>query len=885
MNSLRVLVLLCICCVSWVQGELLVGKANGDITSIAVRASIDKTINSVTITISGGPFPDSNTPKWIGVGFGTDRMAGGYAVILDANTDSVEEFVLGYSNAGTKLASSITIKHFSKANGIIDATITRSASSAQEGMFDFSNATDDSVIPIIYAYGYDGEEWDGSYSGHRRQERGALKLTEAKSIEEEAHCFDTEKLSNPIVRENCLEGSDPVFWDVNGAGDTSIQGFATDISTSPGEKIEFKVKTPSTRYRIDIFRLGYYGGKGARLVSSIRPHVPLPQTQPDCIQQEETLLYDCGTWGVSASWRVPPSAISGLYFARPTREDKIPDGVPRNWRTDQSKYLLDPQHAIPGADPYIPPPDAPHAYGGTGRGKLRNALKEPRASHIWFVVRERDMQKHADILVQTSDATWQAYNGYGGYTTYGSFNTPYTHGPDAVLINYSQPIRRAFKASYNRPLITRDYRPVNMPLNSEYPLIRFLEKNGFSVAYSTCVDSARRGQDILKYKLFVSVGHDEYWSRLQRDSVTRARDAGVHMAFLSGNEVYWKIRWENGKSPNTENDAFRTMVVYKDTQSMVNLDPEEWTGTWRDARPINREGARPENELTGTMWAVNAHRMDALKVPAAYKKLRFWRNTSVAKLKNDETYTTFKGILGHEWDEDIDNGHRPAGLIRMSETTVDNVQYIQDHGATFDTGTGTHHLVMYKTKQGSIVFGAGTVQWVWGLDANHDVNDSPRGNKYDIRVEADTSAPDLAIQQATINLLADMGLSCDTLTSNLIWTEPSKDKTPPKSIIVHVYEDQFMVIASAEDKDGVVAGLEVSFNGGQNFHPATKIESDEQEGNASDWIYRWGVTPGDPHYDDVQSYREKIKVVIRAIDDSGNVEKSHGLVYNSRDEF
>eukprot|EP00039_Didymoeca_costata_P012109 m.173226 g.173226 ORF g.173226 m.173226 type:complete len:99 (+) comp15384_c0_seq14:157-453(+) len=83
-----------------------------------------------------------------------------------------------------------------------------------------------------------------------------------------------------------------------------------------------------------------------------------------------------------------------------------------------------------------------------------------------------------------------------------------------------------------------------------------------------------------------------------------------------------------------------------------------------------------------------------------------------------------------------------------------------------------------------------------------------------------------------------MGLSCDTLTSNLIWTEPSKDKTPPKSIIVHVYEDQFMVIASAEDKDGVVAGLEVSFNGGQNFHPATKIESDEQEGNASDWIYR-----------------------------------------------
>ena len=39
--------------------------------------------------------------------------------------------------------------------------------------------------------------------------------------------------------------------------------------------------------------------------------------------------------------------------------------------------------------------------------------------------------------------------------------------------------------------------------------------------------------------------------------------------------------------------------------------------------------------------------------------------------------TLLKGILGHEWDEDIDNGYRPAGLIRMSETTVHNVQYIQ----------------------------------------------------------------------------------------------------------------------------------------------------------------------------------------------------------------
>lgn len=43
------------------------------------------------------------------------------------------------------------------------------------------------------------------------------------------------------------------------------------------------------------------------------------------------------------------------------------------------------------------------------------------------------------------------------------------------------------------------------------------------------------------------------------------------------------------------------MVVYKETQSTRKLDPmhDTWTGTWRDARPINPEGPQPENALTG----------------------------------------------------------------------------------------------------------------------------------------------------------------------------------------------------------------------------------------------------------------------------------------------
>ena len=67
---------------------------------------------------------------------------------------------------------------------------------------------------------------------------------------------------NAIVSENALAGNLPSEWDVSGVGDPTIQGFATDISVNRGSTISFKIKTDA-RYHIDIYRLGYYGGRGA----------------------------------------------------------------------------------------------------------------------------------------------------------------------------------------------------------------------------------------------------------------------------------------------------------------------------------------------------------------------------------------------------------------------------------------------------------------------------------------------------------------------------------------------------------------------------------------------------------------------------------------------
>ena len=80
--------------------------------------------------------------------------------------------------------------------------------------------------------------------------------------------------------------------------------------------------------------------------------------------------------------------------------------------------------------------------------------------------------------------------------------------------------------------------------NAEYPMVRWLERNGYDVSYFTDVDSDRNGAEILEHEAFLSVGHDEYWSAGQRANVEAARDAGVDLAFFSGNEIYWKTRWE-----------------------------------------------------------------------------------------------------------------------------------------------------------------------------------------------------------------------------------------------------------------------------------------------------------------------------------------------------
>ena len=73
---------------------------------------------------------------------------------------------------------------------------------------------------------------------------------------------------NPIACENQLPGTPQSVWD-DGTDDQTILGYATQTSVNVGSPIDFKVNTDAHAYTIDIYRLGYYQGNGARKITSV----------------------------------------------------------------------------------------------------------------------------------------------------------------------------------------------------------------------------------------------------------------------------------------------------------------------------------------------------------------------------------------------------------------------------------------------------------------------------------------------------------------------------------------------------------------------------------------------------------------------------------------
>ena len=458
--------------------------------------------------------------------------------------------------------------------------------------------------------------------------------------------------SNPTRLENQRRGSPD--WEITAPADhREIEGYASATSVNRGEAIELLVSTVDPGYVVDVFRMGWYGGEGARRVAGpiVRPGIRQPTPAPE----PTTGLVEC-------RWREP------YRMATADADGPWPSGV----------YLA-----------------------------RLTARPSGRQAYVVFVVRDDD--RRSALLFQSSVTTFAAYNNWGGRSLY-AFNSG------------GAPAR---KVSFDRPYATSPY---GVRLDGagdflrrwEYNALRWLEREGYDVAYTTDVDTHRRADLLLRHRVFLSVGHDEYWSWAMREHVEAARDHGVHLAFLGANACFWQIRFE----PDAAGVPDRTVVAYKDAVASDPgaADPSPTrarlaTGRWRDAPT-----SRPEAALIGVMYLA-----DPVDADVVVDEADHWAFEGTGLRPGDR----LPGLLGYEVDA-VAAGS-PPGLHRLAHSPFTRASGEIEYA----------DMTIHESPAGALVFATGSMFWNWGLDGY----DAPR--LHPDRVNA-------AAQRITRNVLARM---------------------------------------------------------------------------------------------------------------------------------
>jgi hypothetical protein len=253
-----------------------------------------------------------------------------------------------------------------------------------------------------------------------------------------------------------------------------IEGYCSANSIRAGEKLQIMVSTnPASAFKLEIFRTGYYGGTGARLVKTFDSVKGTTQPDPPV---GENYVREC-QWEPSVEFEIPQDWPSGVYLGKLTAEE------------------------------------------------------ENLQSYVIFIVRDA---RPCDLLFQCSDFTWSAYNrwpaDYSIYTTHEDWKS--TGAPSGTVSFdrpyglFTHPVNKIKKSGGSG-----EYLPW------EFPLSFWMEQHGYDVSYISNVDTHADPAGLLRTKGFISVGHDEYWTLQMYDNVMKARDAGVSLAFFGGNSV------------------------------------------------------------------------------------------------------------------------------------------------------------------------------------------------------------------------------------------------------------------------------------------------------------------------------------------------------------
>jgi hypothetical protein len=349
-----------------------------------------------------------------------------------------------------------------------------------------------------------------------------------------------------------------------------------------------------------------------------------------------------------------------------------------------------------GGPASVGPQPVPAADPGTGRvecawpvtfsiptdaawpsGVFLVVLTRDDGPQTWVPVVIRADDRSGAAVVQLSVATWQAYNAWGGRSLY----PPYGKGGDPTAV----------EVSFDRPY--DDENGAGQYFRFEHFAVRWLEAQGYDAVYVTNVDLDRDPGLLDGHRIFLSLGHDEYWSARARDALEAALGRGMSAAFLSGNSMFWQVRFEASRAGTPR----RTLVCWK--ALAATRDPQRGTplqtSQWRDP-PLSR----PENAVLGVLYTAWL-KQDAAWIVASSGH---WIYEGTGVHDGD----AIPGIVGYETDRRSRDEARyptPPGTVAVSSSPIVDVNRGPDtqEGAVRDTGAG------------GFVFAAGTIEWPWGL--------------------------------------------------------------------------------------------------------------------------------------------------------------------------
>jgi len=429
-----------------------------------------------------------------------------------------------------------------------------------------------------------------------------------------------------------------------------IEGYCDRTSVRAGETIRFFLSTNEpAKARIDLFRMGYYGGKGARRVKTFENLAVKPQPTPE---MKGLRLREC-QWEVAAWCEIPRDWPSGVYL-----------------------------------------------------GKL-SCDRHRNESYLIFIVAD---DAKCDVLFQCSTNTWQAYNKW-----------PHESSLYDNDRKDKRPLVSGVRVSFDRPF-AKYWQVVDTPMSLgsgefllfEFPFAYWLEQHGYDVHYCSNEDVSVGGAPFIKRaKTFLSVGHDEYWTRKQYDACLAAVQGGVNFGFFCGNSCCFVI----DDLPGSDGRP-RRVIERVGRYGGIRKGEEPWMADLPREAPSEALllGAQTMSPFNGSGdWIVT--------------NPDHWIFAGTGMKKGER----IRGLVG--WEHHGAPASIPGLEVLAEGTTWTGGEAPSKYAAT-----------IYPGPKGNTVFNAATIFWAQGLS-------SPPGHQIPYVHNGRPLGPDARVQQITKNLL------------------------------------------------------------------------------------------------------------------------------------